>query len=103
MAQNYHVESGQGGASSPLICIEFKHLRRSSRLPPTKRDYGKMQGTSNRAGRPAKKTTLVVDKPVDVAPPTSNISRANVTGRGSLMQLPFFTLWLQNQDPVSCF
>ena len=43
MVQNYCVEIGQGEDSSVPICVEFKHLRRSSRLPPTKRTYEKMQ------------------------------------------------------------
>jgi hypothetical protein len=53
--QNYHVEIGGGEAPSRPICVEFKHLRRSGRLPPTKRTYAKMEATNNRTGRLAKK------------------------------------------------
>jgi hypothetical protein len=55
IVQNYHVEIGQGEASSLPICVEFKHLRRSNRLPPTKRDYRKMQSPSSGTGRLPKK------------------------------------------------
>lgn len=49
--QNYHVErEGEEEAPRP-ICVEFKHLRRSGRLAPTKRTYEKMQGTNNSTGR----------------------------------------------------
>jgi hypothetical protein len=72
MVQNYHVEIGQGEASLPPICVEFKHLRRSSRT--TKRSYGKMQsadtGTSRRTKKPKPPgdecltDTLPTDKPL---------------------------------------
>ena len=52
IVQNYHVEigGGDGEDTSRPICVEFKHLRRSRRLAPTKRTYEKMQGTGNRTG-----------------------------------------------------
>jgi hypothetical protein len=69
MVQNYHVETGKGEASSFLICVEFKHLRRSSRLPPTKRDYRKMQSLSTGTGRLPKKLKLADnDRPTDSLP-----------------------------------
>jgi hypothetical protein len=37
MVRDYHVEIGQDKASSLPICVEFKHLRRSGRVAPTKR------------------------------------------------------------------
>jgi hypothetical protein len=57
MVQNYHVETGKGEAS---ICVEFKHLRRSSRT--TKRNYGEMQGPNTGTGRRAKKPKLPDDE-----------------------------------------
>src|SRR5258706_1126914 len=70
MVQNYHVEIGQGDASSLPICIEFKHLRRSSRLPRAKRNYGTMQGPNTRTGRLAKKPKLPDDECLSDALPT---------------------------------
>ncbi|OBT87732.1 hypothetical protein VE02_04062 [Pseudogymnoascus sp. 03VT05] len=42
-------QTSQGEAASLPICVEFKHLRRSTRLPAEKRKYGNMQGTSGLA------------------------------------------------------
>lgn len=65
MVRNYHAEIDQGEASSLPICVEFKHLRRSRRLPAEKRKYKKMQG----AGRLAKRPKLPNDKcPTDTLP-----------------------------------
>jgi hypothetical protein len=47
--QNYHVGIGEEKAPRP-ICFEYKHLRRSGRLAPTKRTNEKMQA-STRTGR----------------------------------------------------
>ena len=69
MVQNYHVEIGQGETSSLPICVEFKHLRRSSRLPSTKRNYGKMQGSNIGTGRLAKKPKLADDDTLPTAGP----------------------------------
>ncbi|KFY43092.1 hypothetical protein V495_04165 [Pseudogymnoascus sp. VKM F-4514 (FW-929)] len=52
MVQNYYAEIGQGETASLPICVEFKHLRRSSRLPAKKRKYEKTQGTSGLAKKP---------------------------------------------------
>ncbi|KFZ16980.1 hypothetical protein V502_04811 [Pseudogymnoascus sp. VKM F-4520 (FW-2644)] len=50
---NEHVDqTSQGEAASLPICVEFKHLRRSSRLPAEKRKYEKMQGTGGLAKKP---------------------------------------------------
>jgi hypothetical protein len=42
IVQNYHVDIGGEEDASRPICVEFKHLRRSRRLAPTKRTYEKM-------------------------------------------------------------
>jgi hypothetical protein len=70
IVQNYHVEIGQGEASSLPICVEFKHLCRSSRLPPTKKDYQKMQGPSTRTGRLPKKLKLADNECLTISLPT---------------------------------
>ena len=62
IVQNYHVEIGGEADTSRPICVEFKHLRRSRRLAPTKRTDEKMQGTSNRTGGLVKKPKLAVPK-----------------------------------------
>jgi hypothetical protein len=79
MVRDYHVETGQDEASSLPICVEFKHLRRSGRVVPTKRTYEKMQGTSNRTGRLVKKPKLAVNSLVTDAMFTNGASKEPAT------------------------
>jgi hypothetical protein len=81
IVQNYHVEigGGDGEDTSRPICVEFKHLRRSRRLAPTKRTYEKMQGTSNRTGGLAKKPKLAVDNLATDALPMEGTPEEPVT------------------------
>ena len=82
IVQNYHVEIGQGEASSLPICVEFKHLRRSSRA--TKRDYGKMQGPNTGPSRFAKKPKLPDDECLtDTLPPDRPFEQPATDGLSS--------------------
>ena len=83
MVRDYHVEIGRDEASSLPICVEFKHLRRSGLVAPTKRTYEKMQGTSNRTGRLVKKPKLAVDNLVTDALFTNGISKEPATDESS--------------------
>jgi hypothetical protein len=65
--QNYHVDTVQGETPPRPIFVEFKHLRRSSRLPATKSTYAEMAGTNNRTGRLAKRTKSVDELKLDTS------------------------------------
>jgi hypothetical protein len=87
MVQNYLVEIGQGEASSLPICVEFKHLRRSSRLPPTKRNYRKMQGPNTGTGRLPKKLKLADNECLTDSLPTEGPFKEPATD-GSTSETP---------------
>lgn len=87
IVQNYHIEIGQGEASSLPICVEFKHLRRSNRLPPTKRDYRKMQSPSSGTGRLPKKLKLADNDCLTDSLPTEGLFNEPATD-GSTGETP---------------
>lgn len=63
VVQNHLVELNRGAGSPCPITLEFKRLRRSSRLASrTKRSYKAMQGANKRTGKLPKKPKLAADK-----------------------------------------
>jgi hypothetical protein len=61
--QNHLVELNRGAGSPCPITLEFKRLRRSSRLSSrTKRSYEAIQGANKRTGKLPKKPKLAADK-----------------------------------------
>lgn len=78
MVGNYRVETGQEEQASLPNSVEFKHLRRSARLP-SKRAYENMQMPNTRTGRLVKRPRLAANESFNDILPTNGPSKEPVT------------------------